>query len=298
VTYLEVKRGRLIIALLTAPALGPLIFVLLQVYWFGTPKGPMPFLETAAVVWAISGWPSYVGAVVLGVPLALTYLRFGITSWLAYWGGGLLCAFVTATCLILAGNREGFLTHLNGFSFFIVLYGLMGGSCVRATFFGFTTSKQVRLAVGSPTETPRHRNEALAKLKGIGPILLLAIVPPIPPLVWLFTDSHPYGIPSGPEGAIASVLTFAASFVAPAYMGTLLFGVPLALLYRCFRLKSWLPCVAGGLANGLVAVVLLRAMGQTVDILMKPAEALAFIASYGALSAIALRISVDRFCIP
>ena len=58
---LKVKRSRLIIALLTAPAIGPLIFVLLQAYWFGISNGPMPFLEAGVVVWAISAWPSYAG---------------------------------------------------------------------------------------------------------------------------------------------------------------------------------------------------------------------------------------------
>ncbi|MGA8593889.1 MAG: hypothetical protein WB676_04030 [Bryobacteraceae bacterium] len=250
----------------------------------------MPFLEAAAVVWAISAWPAYAGAVLFGVPLALLYLRFGVISWFAYWGGGLLCALVTAACLILAGSRDGTLTQLNGFGFFIILYGLVGGSCVRATLFGFRTSKQIRLALVPSTDISQRPNERLRRLKGGWALALLVIMPPIGPLIWLFIASHPYGIPSGPEQAIISILVFVISFAAPLYIEGLLFSVPLVLAYRRFGVTSWVFCAAGGAANGLVALLLLRAMGESVDILTKPTEVLAFVAGYGALSALFLRI--------
>jgi hypothetical protein len=61
VTNLRFKGSRLIVALLAAPAAGPFLFLLLQIYWFGIPKGPIPFFEAAVVVWAMSAWPAYAG---------------------------------------------------------------------------------------------------------------------------------------------------------------------------------------------------------------------------------------------
>jgi hypothetical protein len=285
---LKVKRSRLIIALLTAPAAGPLVFLLLQIYWFGISTDPVPFLEAAVVVWALYAWPAYAGALLFGVPLALIYLRLGVTSWMAYGGGGLLCALATAMCLILTGNRPGLLVQINQFGFFVILYGLLSGTCVRATLFGFRTSGQVRFAVDCPAETARQPIALRTKFKKGWLLLLLIIVPPIGPLISLFIDLHPYGIPSGSEQAIISVLAFAVSLAAPLYVEGLLFAVPLALFYQRFHVTSWLACAVGGVVNASAAVGLLRATGQTVEILGKPAAILALLAGYGALSAITL----------
>ena len=246
----------------------------------------MPFLETAAVVWAMYAWPSYAGALLFGLPLALIHPapRRHFLVWLI--GEADCCgALATAVCLILAGNRPVLLVQIGGFGFFIILYGLMSATCVRATLFGFRTSGQVRFAADSPAKTARRPIEFRTKFKKSWLLLLFVIVPPVGPLIWLFIALHPYGLPSGPERAIVSVLSFAVSFAAPLYVEGLVFAVPLALLYQRLRVPSWLLCLAGAAANALVAVVLLKATGQTVEITYKPATVLALVSGYGTLSA-------------
>jgi hypothetical protein len=226
-------------------------------------------------------------ALLFGAPLAVIYLRRGITSWFAYWSGGLLCALVTAVCLILVSHRSGLLVQLNGFGFFIILYGVTAGTCVRGILFGFK-AKPIE-SVAGPGRSRRNGLDVLVtKIKNVRMFALLILLPPIGPLVWLFIESHPDGIPSGPEGAIFSVLAFAISLALPLFAAAFFFAVPVALAYRRFHVTTWLACVMAAAANSSIAVSLLRATGQMREVLIRPAPLLAFVGMYGGLSAIIL----------